>query len=653
MATEAEFKAAARRALAAGDTASAQRLIGEAKRLRDATGGDPVGGVSVNKPAAADFAARGGALLDGLANGATLGFGDEALNGLGAAYATATGGDARQTGAAWEQSQRDRNAASGGQFPMEYGGGNIIGGTATSMAAMPEMAASNMATSAAKMAGWGAGEGGLLGLGNSDGVDSLAQTGKGAAIGAGAGLLAVPAVALARTGAEAISGPVVSAVGTATGRASPTRANRVLQRALERSGMSQDDIARALASAKADGQSMFSIADAMGPAGQGAISGVARTPGAGAQEISKFLQSRQASGGERMSQFLADGFDATETAAQRTARLTSERGAAANTAYDAARQGAQPVDVRGALSAIDARTGPMAGSGVAGDGIDGKFLRYRQRLAADQPAGGLLSTELSDFNRVLGVKQDISDDIGAAVRAGRNNEARELTKLRDELDAALETASPDYRAANDNFRNASRTIDAVDTGKDFARGSRRQADTTQAFGSMTPEQQAAARTGYGDSLIAQTENQRSGANRAGPLMTDKRGAEIDAMALNPDTLKRQIGREDVMAETRQRAIGGSRTADNEANIEDVASFDLGMLANIFTGNWKTAGVQAANKAGTAMAGRNEATQALIAKALLSGDADALKAAVAQAAVAQRNNKLLEALARYGAQQQLN
>jgi hypothetical protein len=312
----------------------------------------------------------------------------------------------------------------------------------------------------------------------------------------------------------------------------------------------------------------------------------------------------------------------------------------------------------------------MQGSGIAGDGIDGTLTKYRQRLAATNPPDGLLSVELSDFNRVLNVKQDLWDDIQAAKQAGRRNEADELGKIYRELDASLESASDGYRSANDNFRAASGDIETVDAGRAADNSRRRSTDTIAEFdrlpadptgtalpasaGAQPYQQQSrpAFRTGYADSLIARSESQSSGANRAIPLQTPKRSAEIDAFATDAPRLQSQIAREDTMAETRQIAIGGSRTANNEANIDDVQSFDLGMLANIFAGNFKPAAIQGAQKVATMATGRNEATQKLIADALLSNDPTVLVAAIKQAAQMERSNKLLQALARHQSQQQL-
>lgn len=83
---------------------------------------------------------------------------------------------------------------------------------------------------------------------------------------------------------------------------------------------------------------------------------------------------------ERVSQFPTDAVGTRETSAQTRQGLTKARSTQANREYHAARDGAGPVDVRGALGVIDARIGGMEGSGVSGDGIDGIMSKYRSRL---------------------------------------------------------------------------------------------------------------------------------------------------------------------------------------------------------------------------------------------------------------------------------
>lgn len=290
---------------------------------------------------------------------------------------------------------------------------------------------------------------------------------------------------------------------------------------------------------------------------------------------------------------LADQMNLPDTAAAREAAMKAARGQAANKAYDAARQAAGPVGVRSALSAIDDRIGPMQGSGIRGDGIDAKPAGYGARLAANNPAAAAprsgsgmapdgydatpLAVELSDFDRVLGVKQAVQDDIGAAVRAGRNNEARELGKVVAALDEALEASSDGYRSANAAFRASSREIDQIEVGRAAASPGKRSADTVRYYNGLTPTEQGPYRIGQGDlplypgeqgalrygltdRLLARLENSAEGVNKARPFTSQKATEELSAMARTPDGAKRFLDRENTMFETRRIALGGSQTA---------------------------------------------------------------------------------------------
>ena len=337
-----------------------------------------------------------------------------------------------------------------------------------------------------------------------------------------------------------------------------------------RSGKTAPDVDALIAAAAREGQPEFRLMDALGLPGQRAANGLTRAGGAPGDEVAEFLATRQSGQGERVGSFVEDAFDVKGTTAAKTQQgLIDARSTAADAAYDAARGNAAPVDVRGALGVIDTRIGGMKGSGVAGDSIDGKLAGYRDRLAA-QPGPDGVMRELSDFDRVLGVKQAVQDDIGAAVRAGRNNEARELGKLVKELDAALEGSSDMYRTANDGFRSASKVIDAVDEGALMAtRG--RAADNVPRFGAMAAAEQGAARTGYGDRLLSELENMKyPSTNRALITGSEKRTAEAAAMATDPQLYSSRIARERTMWDTQDKALKGSQTANYQA---DMAAMD--------------------------------------------------------------------------------
>lgn len=615
-----------------------------------------------------------GALLAGATQGATLGFGDEFLGGL-AANAGLVGdaltgdwsGMIDRAGSRYEGMRDDvRGMYSDAQFsrPWTTTGAEVAGGM---VPALTGIGAAGSGASLGRQAAYGAATGlatgGAYGFGSAEG--GFGERAENAAIMGGIGLLAGGAAPYAiegvKRGANALWKPIASALNVP----SDVRAGRVIETLMKRSGMSADDVDNAIAAARAEGQPDFMVVDALGPSGQRGLSGIARQPGPGREYTYDFLTRRQEGQGNRVAAVLADALDAQDTAAAREAAMKATRGATADAAYEAARTGAGPVDVRGALSVIDERIGPMKGSGVADDGISAKLSRYRGRLAADDPAASVIkgetgmagaghnsaktAVELSDFDRVLILKQDIGDDIGAAVRAGRNNEARELMKVQKALDEALEAASPGYRAANDEFAKASKAIAQIDEGASATSGRVRSADTTKAFAAMTPEEQAAFRAGYGDRLIGRVESSAPGVNKVRPLMSDKSAEELAAMAKDPKLLARQLMREDTMFGTNVAALGGSKTADNLADIADMSGMSASTIANILTGRWGAAATQLADRALSGASGMNPSTRDLVVRALLSGDPRSAIAPVARRAAAQRPYQdVIEALIMSGA-----
>ena len=569
------------------------------------------------------------------------------------------------------------------QRPWTTGAGGLTGGALQALFTAGLAGGPTAATTGARAvqgAKIGAAEGLAYGAGSGEGLgDRLGDAAKFGAMGGVIGGAAPYAVEGVRKGYRSLIGNPISNL---TNTANPVLASEAIQRGLKRSGRSVDDLKAAIASAVRDGQPEYMLADAMGVPGQRMLSGIARQPGDAGADIAQYLQQRQLDQPDRVAGFVQDafGFRGGQAAARCTglvqqghkfmdapadvlrrpktsaaglvSDLTRARSTAANAGYDAARRQANAVDVRGALAAIDDRIGPMQGSGIAGDGIDAKLTGYRSRLAAQPPGkkfSGADSVELSDFNRVLGVKQAIQDDIGAAVRAGRNNEARELGKIVAQLDEALEESSSGYRAANDQFREASRVIDAVEQGADMIRPGARAVDTTAAFRAMNADQQAAARVGYGDRALAKIESGTAPTtNRAKAFTSTKAATEADAMALDPQLFRDRIGRENQMWETFNRGLGGSRTADNLADIQDTSSMTNSVLGNLLAGRLMEAGRQAGVKALNNVTGQSEATRALIARMLISGDVPAAVAPALKALEKRtQRSKLVEGVIRGG------
>jgi hypothetical protein len=349
-------------------------------------------------------------------------------------------------------------------------------------------------------------------------------------------------------------------------------------RAIAESGRPTAEIANEISSAAAEGQPQFTLADALGNSGQRMISTVARAPGEGRTAVVNALEARQAGQGRRISSALAEGFNSPETAAQTEARLTAARDAEADTAYGAVRDDAKPVDVSNAIAAIDRTISPGTAfhTGIANDSVESALAGIRNKLTDGR-------SNLTDFRAVQRVRGDISDMAQAAQQSGYGNKARLLRGVLRELDASMENASAGHLAANRGFAQASRDIEAVQTGRDaFNRG--RTEDVVPAFQSLRPEAQQAFRAGYVDPAIAQAQGAPFGVNKARPLINDAFQAESQVMAPGNELMQRRIGREQTMFETRNAALGGSRTADNLADAEALG-IDPSVVGHVISGNW--------------------------------------------------------------------
>ncbi|MBN9601810.1 MAG: hypothetical protein J0G33_02645 [Afipia felis] len=452
-----------------------------------------------------------------------------------------------------------------------------------------------------------AGDAGVLGAfsGSMEGNglnERLTNAAKGAGIGLAAGAAIPPLLAL---GKGAIS-PIVNNI---RARANPEGyAQSQVARAISESGLTPRQIGMEVADANAGG-TPFTIADAMGNSGQRMLSTVARAPGQGRTDVVNFLEGRQAGQGRRVTNALAEGFDSPQTAAQTEAALIRARDAAANAEYGAVRSDAMPVDITNVIRNIDNTLGPRTafGTNIANDSAEGALASLRSRLTDGR-------SNLTEFNAVQRVRGDLSDAVEAARRAGQGNRARLLGGALREMDAALENASPGFRQANANFAQASRNIDAVGQGRNAAMRGRTE-DTIPEFRNLPPEGQAAYRSGYVDPLISQAQGAAFGVNKARPLINDAFQAEAAAMAPGNPLMQQRIARENTMFETRNHALGGSRTADNLAD-EGAMGVDPQIVGHVISGNWTGALRSALHAGKNVLTGNTPEVREQVARILL-------------------------------------
>lgn len=426
------------------------------------------------------------------------------------------------------------------------GAGLARGGLTAARFLAPEAGIlSRTGASAADAAGFGAFAGAMEGNGAGERFNNAL---KGGGVGLLAGGALPPALAI---GGAAIS-PIVSNL-----RAwhNPIGfAQSQVARGISESGMTPAQIANDIRTAAGEGQGMFTAADAMGNAGQRLLSTTARSPGQARTDVVNFLDGRQAGQGRRISNALAEGFDSPQTAAQTEARLTAQRGAAADAEFGAVRNDAGQVDVTPAINNLDRVIGTQPGQVLtpANDSIEAVLTPFRQRLARVNP---------DDFEAVQRIRGDMSDAAQVAMRGGQGNRARLIGNAVRELDAAMENASSGFRQANRNFAQASRNIDAVGLGRQAAMRGRSE-DIIPEFQAQSPQGQGAYRAGYVDPLIQQAQGAAFGANKARPLINDAFADEAAVMAPGNPLMQRRIGRENTMFQTRNHALGGSPTAQN-------------------------------------------------------------------------------------------
>lgn len=591
------------------------------------------------QPSRAEAAQIGG--MQGLSFGGA----DEIMGGAAAVSGGAEGYTfgREYTRSAEEAARRD--------YPWTTTGAEVAGAVTTaSTYGLPAWTRLGMTGTPGAMAGGaivGGGEGFVYGglSGEGSGRDRIVNALKFAGLGMGAGAASPIVSSLGRAIGRGAADIVGGGVDLLVGKGRQGRADRALAATLGKSGKTPDDIARALMEAAQDGQGVYRAGDALGQAGQRSMSGIVRAGGDASQEVAEFLKQRQLDQPERVAGFVSDAFDGGQTANATRAGLTEARDTAARTNYDAARAGAGAVNLTPTIETIDdlLNVNPILGeTALARSDIGARLISLRGRMQA----GG---EQLIDFNEVLTLKQELGGQI-ENLRRGNKRVPPQLAAVYGALDEALEASSDGYRVANDSFREASRTIEAVDEGADMIQPSNRAADTTARFSAMTPEQQAAARVGYGNQALARVESSAGEmTNRARPFTSTKLRTEAGTIANDPDTFLRRIDRENVMHETLGRALGGSRTADNLEDIADIAGYDSGPLANLLMGQWRTAAQQGLQRAGGALTGMTPETRRIVSQALMARDETAFRKAIEKAQTAEARKEVVDAILRIGAQ----
>lgn len=438
--------------------------------------------------------------------------------------------------------------------------------------------------------------GGLAGIGAGEGLEGRAQGGaQGLATGAIVGALAPPVISGVSKVAGALSAPLMA-------RLRPDEyASSAVGEGLRRAGMTADDVAAALSAARADGQDVFTAADAMGNAGQRMLSTVARNPNDQRQAVVEALLSRQMDQGRRVAGALQDASGTILTARQFEDMAVKQRAADAARNYAPVKVDTTAIDVSPAVAAANrsispaadniaraqgavptdlaARAGIEAGEASIRDPIRQALKEARSYLASD-------SLTVTNVEKAFRAKTNIDQMIAGATEKGQGALVSELMPVQKALDDALANTSKQYAAARDAYSAASRPIDAMATGKTMASPRARSQDSISAFGALDTPSQNAARIGYFDPMISRAESAAgSMTDSARPFLSNSMRQELPVFAApgQGERLTARLGREAQMSETAKAALGGSKTADNLADAAEMARFDPGIMTSLMRG----------------------------------------------------------------------
>ena len=482
--------------------------------------------------------------------------------------------------------------------------------------------------------GAGAAEGGLYGatsgIGDAKSLQDVPAEGiKGGLLGAGIGAGLTAAAPIVNTLGR-------NALGWASATINPQRfAERQVARGLSESGMTANQVAQEVAAGQAAGQP-YTVADAMGNAGQRLLSTVTRAPGEGRTMAVNFLEARQGDQGRRIANLLAEGMNAPYTAAQTGKTLEATRKAAADTNYAAARGSAGAIDVTPAIQKADDFLQPGVtklmnpGTNIADDSVEAAVRRARSYLTDGK-------SQITDFDQALRAKMELDNLIDNA----RGTVQRQLIPIKNALDDALAAASKPYANARDTYKAHSKIIEALDTGRQAATRGRTE-DTLNTFGKLTPGQQQSFRVGYADPLIESVQGGAFGQNKARPLSSLAMQTELPAfaapgqaatpnlMATRGQNMMSGIARENRMFETRAAATGGSKTADNLADMQAMGVDPVSVIGNAISGNYLTAARNLVSRSAGALSGNTPQVRENVAKLLISGGADIQKTLTALA-----------------------
>lgn len=447
----------------------------------------------------------------------------------------------------------------------------IVGGLGTTALARGFKIAPTLGGRIWQSAKTGAGFGAASGAGRAEGgfVDRVAGAAESGAYGAALGPLITE-----------VGAPVVGALvrgGRATGRGLgdaarfvrsrgqnvDARLNRALeqQRQTPQQAMRQlDDVQNASRFGATQLDDRYTLAD-LGPATQDLADTAALVSSEARGMAGEFLGERARGSYGRINDYLRRGLTvARENFARRQANIVDEQRTLSGQAYGAAYANKQEFDVGQAL--FDAQLEATATAGPLQ-----RTLNRARALFMDKSRAAGHQASL-DTQRFDSGKRALDDMIQAARNGGRNNEARMLTQMKNELLNVADAANPNYRAARDVYSSRAELLDAMETGRTFMRGDSEM--TGQAYRALSTGERRMFRLGIAQQVRRDLGSKRVGTDMVG-YFDRPNTREVLQEIMSPAQAHKfyqLVELEQGLNATNQAIRGNSKTAQRQQNVAD-------------------------------------------------------------------------------------
>lgn len=379
----------------------------------------------------------------------------------------------------------------------------------------------------------------------------------GALVGGALGAAASPAIDLARPLLRWATGASNRAVAKETGVT--RRALNKLESIRDKSNLTNEDIINSLRDADNLGANAYTVADTLGVRGARALSGLARRDDDLGAKISDFLTSRQVEQPRRLTQAFNDAAGEELTSAQKRLATRAQQRELGNAEYGRVREEAPEIDINSIRNYLNERTSTLA------DPLGSQLQPYTSLKKISDMLG---DTQTAPFSSVHTLKQTLDDMAQAAFQRGDRHLGTEISNVSRQINGAIEAQSPTYAQAAQNWRTSQKALEAIDAGRGSS--TRRADDIIDQFRALaTPEEQQAFRVGFASKPLEQIENARVGSDLSRRYLTQANQETYPAVfgEQQGDRLLRQLQLEKAQNETFNRALGGSRTADNLSDME--------------------------------------------------------------------------------------